>query len=418
MAYYPGALNLDYYGQLGQVLEGKYGNWNPAWDTILFYFVPYKLFNNTDSIILVQIIYFSLVLGYFLLTVYKISPLFSFLSFFYIILNPNTGFMSIFPSKDITMSITILFAYIYIFNMYYNKNSTIKNGHIIILGILLANIALLRHNGILFSLPMLFALFFILKNRQFLQTILICITFILFIKIPIFSLFKVAPHPNITMETVGLPLTIIANAAKEKPERLDKNISSFIYNVIKHDKGSWENEYICGDFNSIKFKYVDWDDIKQTSHFDFLKMTAKCFFIAPKESLTALFKLTGIVYFINGNYQFLSPLQWLLYVNEYSGNQNLKNFLNSYINFFEKNFLSFLCYIGSSIFIMMSFILVKCNFKNFEDIKKIFLCFPIFTYNFFTMLLLTGRDSRFFYVNFLVCPMIIFIMLTKNNCKE
>ena len=74
---------------------------------------------------------------------------------------------------------------------------------------------------------------------------------------------------------------------------------------------------------------------------------------------------------------------------------------------------------------MIILIVGKSNFKSFEDWKRIFICLPIFAYDFGTMLLLSwDNDSRYFYITFLVVPLVAVIMLretkTDNNtsCKS
>ena len=74
--------------------------------------------------------------------------------------------------------------------------------------------------------------------------------------------------------------------------------------------------------------------------------------------------------------------------------------------------------IGSAILVMFAFILYKTDFTRKEDWKRIFLCLAVFTYNFGTMLLLTGPDVRFFFVTFLVWPFVVLVMSRKFEIVE
>ncbi len=55
-------------------------------------------------------------------------------------------------------------------------------------------------------------------------------------------------------------------------------------------------------------------------------------------------------------------------------------------------------------------VLAKNNLKKTGGWKRSLFALPLLAYNFGTMLLLTGADFRFFYVSFLVCPVVVFAM--------
>ena len=95
----------------------------------------------------------------------------------------------------------------------------------------------------------------------------------------------------------------------------------------------------------------------------------------------------------------------------YKGIKPLLVLEECYIALITKSPLSYLfsC-IGFTILVMLAFIIFRGRFRGFEDWKRIFLCIPIFTYNFGTMLLLTGHDVRFFYISFIIYPLIVLIM--------
>ena len=65
--------------------------------------------------------------------------------------------------------------------------------------------------------------------------------------------------------------------------------------------------------------------------------------------------------------------------------------------------------------IMVICILGKTRFGVGKDWKKLMLCISPLAYNFGTMLFLMGRDDRFFYLSFLVCPWVLVLMLTEKQ---
>jgi hypothetical protein len=64
---------------------------------------------------------------------------------------------------------------------------------------------------------------------------------------------------------------------------------------------------------------------------------------------------------------------------------------------------------------MLAFMLGRSNLRRWVEWKRLFLCLPVFVYNFGTMLLLSSIDYRFFYETFLLCPLVILIMLKDNR---
>lgn len=51
--------------------------------------------------------------------------------------------------------------------------------------------------------------------------------------------------------------------------------------------------------------------------------------------------------------------------------------------------------------------LSRVDFKSIGTWRRALMVVPIFAYDFGTMLLLTGPDSRFFFITFLVTPLLV-----------
>ena len=102
LAYYPGSFSGDSIDQYGQALNASYNNWHPAWHTIVFFTLPLKIFGTPASIVIIQNIYFSIVMGYLALTIYEIGGLrVTVISILYILMNPYTGYIMLYPWKDL-----------------------------------------------------------------------------------------------------------------------------------------------------------------------------------------------------------------------------------------------------------------------------------------------------------------------------
>lgn len=420
VAYYPGAYPTDALNQYTQATTGNYSDWHPVWHTLLFYSLPLAVTGKVASIVLFQILYFSLVLGYMALCIYQFANLkTAVIALGYILLNPYTGCIAMFPWKDVGMSVTILWLMICVVKIYVTDGQwALKRGRVALTAVLLANATLFRHNAILFTLPMIFALFFYLKRKKWIELILIFFAFLFIVRVPLYSALDVEKPGKRHLETMGLPLTIIANVTKEYPASLDEETAHFVYQIA--DQEIWEENYDCGNFNSIKWNNnIDLSIVEETSIVDILKMTVRCFKTAPQSSCMALFMLTDMVYSIEGEIEgdFLPRIHDNELGITSQGNEQLRSGLLWYREIVTNTIFKYIRYIGVSILIMLAFILSKSNLKKWNDWKRILLCIPIFLYNFGTMLLLTSYDSRFFYVSYLVCPMVVLVMIIEEDFK-
>ena len=422
-AFFPGSFSTDNIWQYEQAITGNYNDWHPFWHTIVFFTFPIKLTGRLYNIVLFQMIYFSLVLGYMGMVIYKHSSVkVSLISISYILLNPFTGWMLIFPTKDVGTAIAGCLAMTMAMEAYFCKEWSSKWWRLVLLGIVLANATLFRHNAVLFSFMLIIALLFMLSRKQFFIVIASFAIFVFIIRIPVYKALNVEKPDERVTEMTGLPLTILGNVVKEAPEKLSKETLDFAYSIAPEE--DWKNFYRCGSFNDLKFQGFDStrfnkNVIEEAGLAKMLFITAECFKAAPEESLESLINLTDVLYsteYIEGDKdRFIMEFGEINYNIKYAGNIKLASILKNYKNLISNSFLRYFRILGVALLFMVIVITGKSNFKNFEDWKKIFLCLPIFAYNFGTMLLLSGDDARYFYITFLVAPLVGVIMLREKD---
>ena len=423
-AFFPGSYPaIDVIWQYEQVINNSYNDWHPFWHTIVFFTFPVKLTGKLSSVVLFQMIYFSLIMGYFGMVIYKHSNLkIALISVSYIILNPFTGWMLIFPTKDVGFAIAACLSTIMVVEAYFSKEWANKWWRLVLLGIVLANATLFRHNGILFTFMLLIALPFILEKKQALTVIATFILFVFIVRIPVYNALNVEKPKERVTEVSGLPLTIMGNVVKEVPEKLDEETLNFAYSIAP--KKDWEDFYVCGSFNDLKFQGFEpprfnKNVIEEAGVAKMLSIMVKCFIRAPEESLRAFFALTGIVYNlerIDGDWNWAIMEYGRINHNiTYGGNVQLASILKNYKKLIYITILKYFRVIGIALLFITIVIVSKSNFKSFEDWKRIMICLPIYTYDFGTMLLLSGNDARFFYSTLLVAPLIGLIMLRERK---
>lgn len=154
--------------------------------------------------------------------------------------------------------------------------------------------SLFRHNGIFFTFPLLLMLPLLAEKRFRAHCVAAaCAVFVLFAgtKIAVERYYP-APAREVSqtyVETIGIPVGILANVAKEAPEKLPPSAQKFIEGVAPLEV--WQT-YKLGDANTG----LKWEkefssglrrELAKLPPKDFLKMVGETALAAPKEALNA-----------------------------------------------------------------------------------------------------------------------------------
>lgn len=420
-AYYPGSFSPDSIVQYGQALSGDYNDWHPVWHTIVFFTLPLKIFGNPVAIIILQNIYFSLLMGYLALTVYEIGNIkIAFLSVFFILLNPYTGYIMLYPWKDVGFALAGLFCTVFSVRLVVIKKNTKKIWKLIVFGIVMASATIFRHNAILYTGPLIGALFLKIDRNTWKKIILFTMLAFFVIKVPIYESLNVEKPQKRVLESTGLPLTVIGNVVKETPDCLDDELAEFAYSLAPQEL--WQEKYSCGSFNSIKWAGVDITAVDKEGYAGMLKLMVKCFKVSPGASWNAFVSLTDIVYgFENGlEGNVKTEIADNDYGIAYSTNSGrlatiFREFISNYSDFINSTIFKYFRTYGVCLLVIIVVFAGKLNLKSWNSWKKVFMAVPLLAYDYGTMLLLTGPDSRFFFITFLVTPLLIVYALCKGE---
>lgn len=406
-----GLFFTDSLDQLDQAVSGRYSDWHPVWHTLLFFKLPLALTGKQTSIVLFQSIVFSLSVAFMAETAYEIAGTRSaVLCWSVVLLNPYTGYMSLHPYKDVAFAAAALPALCLVVRFWCaGPDRPVSRRLLILTGLLLANASLFRHNGILLTLILLLALLFILGRKRWFLVAAVFVLFMILVKGPVYHALNVEKPDRRVVETVGLPLTVIGNVAANNPDAMDEELREFAYSVLSPDE--WTGLYRTGSFNSVKSR-CHLDVIDSAGRGKVLHLMFKCFRLAPREALQGLLSLTEIVYSIEGDSH-----DYLFGVNYYIKKPEpfTISFLSAYELFFEGTVLNYLRYIGVTMLLVLLPMLARCDLWSGRDWQRILIALSLFSYNFGTMLLLTGWDFRFFFVSFLCSPILCILMLYEKN---
>lgn len=419
LAYYPGAFSSDTLYQYKQALTGEYNDWKPILQTLITFTFPVKLTGKIEAIVLFQIIEYAFVLTYMSYIILKYSnKWFAIMTLLYILSNPVTGNIVVFPWKDVTFAMCAVLLVIFGVQIYYTDGRWIEKRRCL-LGFTFCLIVstIIRHNAVLFTIPFMIAVMLhINKKRRFQILILFMIGFIL-IKGPLYMTLSVYENWNHKTRLLGLPMSVLGNVAKESPDSLDESTKKFMYALASDDM--WRDVYRCGNFNSMKWN-IDQSLIEDAGLCKVTSMSMKALANAPVSAIRGLICLTDIVYAIEGD------LDWEItpYTdeNEYGvgfldndGREKLKK----YTDFTRKSILKyFFWYIGVVNLIIITSLICKCRFSMRADWQKSLFVLPLLCYNFGTMLLLSGNDFRYFYLNFPICPMMLLILYGERSASQ
>lgn len=413
LAYYPGAYSPDSINQYKQAATGRYNDWHPVLHTLLIFTLPLKLTGANASIVFFQIAYFSLVLGIVSTIVYRYSGRWwALILMFPIVLSPWTYNIAMYPWKDVAFAFAATLCMAMAVKIYYDRKTSVIE--LVILAVLLMMATIFRHNGILFSGTLLVALLFQISLKRWGLLVLFVVVALGLVRGPIYAGLGVEKPGNRVVETMGFPLSVIIYVAKECPECLNEETSDFVERMTRIQP-EWKENYNLTGFPSIKYAGdgVDFEVIESSGRLKIMRMMMNCILADPIHSITAIVAMTSVVYGLEINCDHELSIMPNEYEIVYSGNKSLKKKAETYSQLVKKTPIRFfLATIGMPLIVMLAFMLFRTNATK-DDFKRVALCTPILTYDFGTMFIMSGAESRFFYVTMLVCPLVVCVMLGK-----
>ena len=410
-----GDFSWDPQDQLKQAVEGVYNDWHPVWHTLLFFKLPLLLTGEKTSIIVFQSIFFCLSISFMTVTAYELAGGRSaVLCWAFVMLNPYAGYLLLHPYKDVAFASTSLLAVCLAVRLWCAKpDQPVSRWILVLLGLLLANATLFRHNGILLTLVLLLALLFILGRKRCFLVAAVFVLFVIMVKGPVYHALDVKKPGLRVVETTGLPMTVIGNVVTKNPEAMDEELRDFAYSILTPEE--WTSYYQTGNFNYAKWKCSRLWVIDAAGAGKVLRLMFKCFRLAPREAVQGLLSLTELVYASEGEVIDLMPM-----MEEFSDKVEpfRVDFIGIYQRFYVNTIFNYLRHIGVSILLILLPMLAKCDLWSRRDWQRILIAFSLLCYDFGTMLLLTGPDYRFFCVSLLCSPILAVLMLYNNDEKE
>lgn len=424
IVYFPGGLVEDSIWQYAQAIKNDYNDWHPVIHTLIFFKFPLVLTGNwVGSIALFNLTVFAIAIAYSLYTILQYTnKKYTIIAMAFIMLKPQTAAMAIIPIKDTAFSIGALLLLSFSIHIFNTNGIWLKKPiHMIAFVITITLTTLFRHNALLFTVPLFFAIVFYVSKKRFLVMILSVLMLIIGIKLPVYSIINVEQPGSRQIETLGLPMSVIGAVVTYAPETLDKETKEFAYKVAA--KESWKKYYKYGSYNQLK-----WNDktnnhvIEEYGALKVLSMAGRCFKNCPNVALKGLIKLTDVVYTVSDEYcyylePFVEPNQYDI---QMTGIPFLRSLNTKYFKLTNIMFPHLFMYFGSIHMILLLSILSKLKLNNKKSWKKILFILPVLLYNFGSALLLTGAgdSNRYFYYTFLITPVLLVFIYRKGEKEE
>ncbi len=425
IAYRPGSFQGDCLEQLRQALSGDYSDWHPVWHTLLFYKLPLTLTSGRLwSMTLFQMIYCSLAVGYMSMLIYRYAGMvYMVIAWIYVVLNPYSGQMMLYPWKDSAFAIAALIGITLtsdiIMRTYISTDDTAAGKGIyryIILGIVLANASIFRHNAIILTVPLILAILLYAGWRRWTVLVLAFLATMFIIRVPVYNAMGVQRVSQPVIQATGLPLTMIGNVAAEDPDALDAELSDFVYSIAPQEV--WESGYTLGNFGVMKYYYdIDETPIEEAGTARVFGLGLKCLRYSPRYALKAFFSLTDIVYgpdIMDEGYIGAHIDDNDLGLVE-CGNTAVAHILEIYYKLVRLHGFNFLRQSAASLLIVLTVFLSRYRLNTLTGWKAFAMAIPMFIYAFGTMLLLTSPDSRFFYALYMMCPVMVMFGLVEGK---
>jgi hypothetical protein len=377
-----------------------------------------RVCNYYAFVIFFQIIVFSCAVGYLVATLesWGLSKKYLLLLGGFIIFNPYTHAIMMYAWKDTAFTIILTFLSGHIINVYLSRGKWfIKFRNIFAFALCAGLSALMRHNGIFFTMPLLFLLFlYIKKEPRIVLAVTATLLIVFSIRFPLYSALKATYPDQVYIESVGIPMTIMGDVLIKNPSVLSPETKEFLYRIAPEEE--WRLKYKPGNYNSIKFQSNASGVIIAVPVKDFFKMTFNTIKSDTSNSFYAFRDVTFVVWEIFGSPQLHSvPFRESLMADP----NILRKILKTGLFCFER-FLSCvpllswaMTKIGWQILALLLVGMISC-YRNGG--RSLILIVPSVMYNAGTMLLLcSSEDRRFFHFNVVISLAFIFVLLGRRD---
>jgi len=413
---YPGGVSVDSAVQWTQAITNTYSNWHPVFHTLLLR-LGYLIRPNYGFVVALQCGVFSLAIGYLVAVFYRWGmKLWALLiTEALVVLSPIVGNCMMYLWKDNAMTIGVTLLLAQSVNKGYSRGKWLKRWpHAVAFGLALAFTTMVRHNAFFFTLPLLITAGLCFRRQW--QAVLLSVTTLAaclaLVWGPLYSALDVTYPSNTLEESIGIPMTIISDIRSENPDALDAETTAFTDAMA--DEAGWES-YQPHTYNSIKFGLTR-GVIAHTTLTDILRMTADAARSDPRTAFLAVCGVTDLVWGVADEGDAVIAVR---NSHDLPGVPTLDRTMNR-IGKAIKAVITKpydvlpLRWLFGNIGVTFALMLIAALWSLRQNgTASLLIALPVLIYNLGTMLVLCGKDARFFAFSPLVCLFSLFLFLHK-----
>ena len=397
---YPGGVSYDAANQWWQAHSGEYNNWHPVFHTLLIRLCTLVI-DRYPFVVLVQCATFAAAFAYLSVTLHKSGvPAWLVVAVHVIVhLTPLVRNTLMYVWKDNAMCIGAVILCAQSIRMLASRGQWLRKWpNAVCYGLVLAFTTLVRHNAILFTLPLAVIVLcsFVGVRRMAALSLAVMFAGMLLVRGPLYGSLDVVYPNNTAEEAVGLPMIVLGNAMQQQPDALDEESRAFLLSLAGEE--SWHKVYRLNDYNAIKFTYPR-ELIADRNPMEILGMAARTAFGAPRLAFEAINGTTGLVWDVSGENKGVVGVSNSGTLPEESVGQPLLNGVGTWLCAVQDAPMQLLPLrwltqnIGAQQLLVLLATLLVMKRKGSAVLS---LAFPTLIYNLATMLLLCGNDARFF----------------------
>lgn len=411
---YPGAVSVDSAVQWTQAATNAYSNWHPVFHTLLLR-LGYLIRPNYGFVVAMQCGLFSLAAGYLVavLHAWGIRAWLLFPLQALITLSPIVGNTMMYLWKDNAMTIGVTLLLVQSVNIYLSRGKWLKNFlNAAFFGLMLAFTTMVRHNAVLFTLPLLLCvlLYFRRQIKPLLISLAVFAACLALTWGPLYQSLNVTYPNNALEESIGVPMTVISDVRKLNPGALDEETAAFTDSMAS--ESGWES-YQLHDYNSVKFGGTR-EAVSRASMADVLRMAASAARSDPRTAFLAVCGVTDLVWGLAGEDDALIDVR---NSHDLPGVPVLDRTMNRVGRAVKAvitapfTVFPFRWYFGN-IGVSFALMLVAALWALRQSgTASLVFALPVLLYNLGTMAVLCGKDARFFAFSPLVCTLLLLVLL-------
>ena len=398
-AAYPGGVSYDAGNQWMQAKSGEYNNWHPVFHTLLVW-LGMQLAGRYPLVLVMQLAAFSLAMACLVCSIRRMgAPAWLLLMLEALtVACPLVRNTLMTVCKDGAMLTGALVLTAQAAGMLRTRGQWLQKPlNAVAFGLALAFTTMVRHNALLFTVPLaLFAIFcYPNVRRKALLSLGVLIACVALVQGALYGALDVVYPSNTLEESVGLPMTVLCDQKQRAPHKLSAEADEFLLSLAPEE--AWREDYVLHNYNSIKFTYPR-ERIASLPPQKLLTWTLEAVKADPRGAFESVNAVTDLVWGLSAGEGVESvPKSGTLEEARY-GIKWLNDLGKAGLAFIDAPFaLAPIGWLFTNIGVWQLLLLLAALWALYRGgVDRLMLALPALCYNLATMLLLCGPDARFF----------------------